>query len=212
MSDEQLFAERGFGLTMGSGDSPCLVVVDVQRGFTDPGRPLGSDMGSEIAQINKVITLCREQEWPVIFTRIAYSDDRAISRSVWAQKISGLRTLRADADSVEVDARLKRSDTDDVITKEGASAFFGTELVARLNALGCDSVIVTGCSTSGCVRATVVDAIQHGYRPLVLADAAGDRSTVAHQQALTDMRHKYADVELTDAFVACVLPEAEKRT
>lgn len=208
MSDEQLFVERGFGRATGLGDSPCLVIVDVQTGFTDPSRPLGADMDHEIAQINRTIRLCRDREWPVIFTRIAFSGEAAIRRTLWAQKINGLRTLLSDGDSVEVDSRLARAVNDDVITKKGASAFFGTQLADRLNAHGCDSVIVTGCSTSGCVRATVVDAIQHGYRPLVLADAVGDRSAISHQQALVDMRHKYADVESTDAFISHVRHQA----
>jgi nicotinamidase-related amidase len=108
--------------------------------------------------------------------------------------MSGTLTLRPGTPVVEIDSRLGRRPDEAIILKKYASVFFGTDLVSRLNARRVDTLILTGCTTSGCVRATAVDAVQNGYRPMVVREAVGDRAKAAHDQSLFDLQAKYADV------------------
>jgi len=103
-------------------------------------------------------------------------------------------TLKADSEGVEIDSRLDFRKTDGLLVKKYASCFFGTDLVSRLLSQRVDTVIIVGCTTSGCVRATAVDAVQTGLRPMVVREAVGDRSAAAHEQSLFDLNAKYADV------------------
>lgn len=205
--DELFFRERGFGTSLGLGTRPVLVVVDMEVGFTDPTYPMGYEISAQIAQTNRVIEVCRTADWSIIFTTISYADHELDTRNIWAEKMQGLRTLRQGSSLVEIDPRLHREPTDDIVVKKYASAFFGTDLVSRLNTAGADSIIVTGCTTSGCVRATVVDAVQYGYRPVVISDAVGDRSVDSHNQTLFDLRQKYADLLTTDELLELMTPK-----
>jgi nicotinamidase-related amidase len=108
--------------------------------------------------------------------------------------MKGTLTLKAGTTAVEVDKRLDMRPTDSLLVKKYASCFFGTDLASRLMNLRADTLIVTGCTTSGCVRATAVDAVQNGFRPMVVKEAVGDRSAAAHEQSLFDLNAKYADV------------------
>lgn len=194
MDVEQFFTERGFGKTLGIGKKPCIVIVDLILGFTTPNMVLGSDLTNELKNTNEIIKVARKYDIPIIFTTIAYDHDSLSDCGIWVKKMEGLKTLRAGTEAVKIDPTLDFQDTDDLIVKKYASAFFGTDLVSRLTTKGVDTVIVTGCTTSGCVRATVVDAMQYGFRPIVVEDAVGDRSPETHQQSLFDMRQKYSDV------------------
>ena len=107
-------------------------------------------------------------------------------------------TLKAGTETVAVDPRLGMLKTDSLLTKKYASCFFGTDLVPRLLNQRVDTLIITGCTTSGCVRATAVDAVQNGFRPVVVKEAVGDRSVAAHEQSLFDLNAKYADVVSLD--------------
>ncbi|MCL6562380.1 MAG: isochorismatase family protein [Firmicutes bacterium] len=184
--------DRPWGGTLGLGARPALVVVDLMRGFTDPSLPLGSDLTEVVRQTNQLILEAERRGWPVVLTRIAYPE--AIPETVWMRKMPGLRTLVEGSPATEFDPRLIRPDGAHVVTKLHASAFFGTSLHGRLAQAGVDTVVVTGCTTSGCVRATVVDASALGYRPIVVREAVGDRWTDAHLQSLHDMAAKYGDV------------------
>lgn len=192
--DEVFFKERGFGKLLGFGRKPALIVVDVINGFTDPSMPMGSDLSRQIEKTNELLEVMHESKLPVFFTTIAYEDDDLSDSGIWYQKMEGLKTLRAGTDAVEIDPRLDYKRGDGVLIKKYASAFFGTDLIARLNAAGIDTVIIVGCTTCGCIRATAVDALQLGYRPIVVEDAVGDRSLASHKQSLFDMQQKYADV------------------
>lgn len=200
--DERFFADRGFGISTGLGQRPCLVVVDMEVGFTDPQYPMGYELGAQIDQTNRLIAAFRTAGLSVVFTTIAYEDEALLARNVWAEKMQGLRTLRGGSSLVELDPRLDRLPADDVIVKHYASAFFGTDLVSRLATDRADTIVVTGCTTSGCVRATVVDAVSYGYRAVVVSDAVGDRSQDSHHQSLFDVRQKYGDVVTTDDLLA----------
>jgi maleamate amidohydrolase len=199
--DQVFFKERGFGQLFGFGRKPVLIVVDVIKGFTNPEMPMGSDLTPQIGQINKLLTTMHELELPVIFTTISYEDKNAADSGLWVKKMQGLNTLLAGSDAVEVDPRLDFRKEDSLISKKYASAFFGTDLVSRLNANNIDTVIIVGCTTCGCIRATAVDALQYGYIPIVVEDAVGDRSLASHTQSLFDLRQKYSDVLKTDEII-----------
>jgi maleamate amidohydrolase len=200
--DETFFKERGFGKPLDFGEKPCLIVVDVINGFTDPSMPMGSDLSLQITQINKLLDVVHSMDMPAIFTTISYDDATLADSGIWFQKMEGLRTLKTGSDAVEVDPRLNFQSGDTLMIKKYASAFFGTDLISRLTASKIDTVIIVGCTTCGCIRASAVDALQFGYRPIVVEDAVGDRSMESHEQSLFDLRQKYADVLKTDQVVA----------
>src|SRR5206468_6818560 len=118
--------------------------------------------------------------------------------ALWAIKMKGTLTLKAGTEAVKIDPRLDMQPSDSLLVKKYASCFFGTDLVPRLNNQRIDTLIITGCTTSGCVRATAVDAVQNGFRPMVVREAVGDRSVAAHEQSLFDLHSRYADVVSVD--------------
>ena len=191
--DSPFFQERGFGKRLGFGHRPALIVVDMIVGFTDESMPLGAKLDAQVEACNELIKASRMAQVPIFFFSAAYDEDLA-DAGVWRYKMGGLTTLRHGSEAVKVDPRLDFQSRDPLIFKKYASCFFGTDLASRLVAQGIDSLFITGCTTSGCVRATVVDAVQSGFKPLVVRQAVGDRSKAAHDQSLLDMDAKYADV------------------
>jgi len=192
---EQFFRQRGFGLPIGWGESPALLLIDYMRAFTDPSLPLGSNLDREMAQSVRVLEAAREAAIPIFFTAVWYEEKDLRDGGVWVKKQwKGAQTLKAGTPEVDLDPRLGRRPEEPIILKKYASAFFGTDLVSRLNARRVDTLIITGCTTSGCVRATAVDAVQSGFRPMVVREAVGDRAKPAHDQSLFDLQAKYADV------------------
>lgn len=194
VSDAEFFRERGFGQPIGFGASPVLLVVDLTRGFTDAKRPLGADLTGQIAATNALLALAHQKDIPVIFTSVRYDDAQLRDAGVWALKQKGTASLVAAGDGHEVDPRLDVGPQDALIYKKYASCFFGTDLISRLVTARADTLIIVGTSTSGCVRASAVDACQNGFRPMVVKEAVGDRSVAAHEQSLFDLQAKYADV------------------
>lgn len=192
---------RGFANALGFGKSPAILVIDFIKSFTDPASPLGSDCSEQIAQTNRLIAAARPIGVPVLFSTIRYEEPDCADAGIWISKIAGLSTLHADTQGSRLDERLNVTPTDPIIVKKFASAFFGTNLVSRLAHLGVDTLIMTGCTTSGCVRATAVDACQYSFRPIIAAEAVADRSAAAHEQSLTDITLKYGDVLSVDAIV-----------
>jgi maleamate amidohydrolase len=192
----------GFHGTVGFGHRPALIVIDVNRGFTDPTSPLVCDLDDVVAAIRRLLDVARAAGIPVVFTTVSYDDADKQTAAAFIDKIPALLTLEAGTRWVEIDPRIAPRDDEPVLNKLFASAFFGTALSSFLTANGCDSLIVTGASTSGCVRATVVDAIQHGYRPIVPREAVGDRNPDAHTANLYDIETKYGDVVSVDELIA----------
>lgn len=193
-SDEEFFQQRGFGRTIGFGSSPAVLVIDLIGAFTDPALPLGSPLESVLEGTRTVIEAAREGGAPIFYTTVAYEDRDFRDAGIWAAKQAGLVTLRAGTPEVEVDRRLGRDPSEPLIVKKYASPFFGTDLLTRLTTLRVDTVVLTGCTTSGCIRAAAVDAVQSGLRPMVVREAVGDRAQAAHDQSLFDLQAKYADV------------------
>jgi len=193
-SDEEFFRERGFGLTIGYGERPALIIIDMLKAFTDPDQMLGANLDEEIEQIRPLLDAAHERDIPVFFSTVIYDDADLKDAGIWALKQKGVITLMADTGGSEIDPRLEMGKKDTLLVKKYASCFFGTDLVSRLMAHKVDTLIITGCTTSGCVRATAVDACQTGFRPMVVREAVGDRSIAAHEQSLFDLNAKYADV------------------
>jgi maleamate amidohydrolase len=189
--DEELLESRGFGLTLGFGRKPALVVIDLFYAFTDPLFDLGSDLDSVIAATNLLLDASHAANVPVIFTRVVYEEHDLADGGIWVRKQRGCLALWPGTRAAELDGRLHRAARDAVLFKKFASCFFGTSLVSRLVQHGIDTLVMSGCSTSGCVRATAVDACQYGFRPIVVRDAVGDRSASAHNQSLVDINSRY---------------------
>lgn len=191
----ELYAGAGLGNRIGYGRSPAVVVVDLQAGFTDPGKsPLAGDLEAPIEATNRLIRAARGKQVPIIWTVIAYEDEGCRDGGLWIVKAPNMKSFKRGSGLDALDPRLDASPGDLVIVKKFASGFFGTPLASTLVFLGVDTLIVAGCTTSGCVRATVVDGFQHGFRVIVPGEATGDRATGPHEAALFDMNSKYADV------------------
>ncbi|WP_406280373.1 isochorismatase family protein [Embleya sp. NBC_00896] len=192
---ERTYDIAGFGASAGLGTRPAVVVVDLTQGFTEDVYPTGSDLTEVVAATNELVAAARRAGAPVVFTAIAYTPAEADGDAVaWLRKAPGLRALREGSAAVALDPRLARTAADQLVVKKGASAFFGTALASYLTGLGCDTVVVCGATTSGCVRATAVDAVQSGFAVLVPRDCAGDRAQGPHDAALFDIDAKYGDV------------------
>ncbi len=189
---------EGFHGRAGFGRRPALIVVDVNVGFTDPRSPLVCDLDAVVAAIAQLVEEARAATLPVVFTTVSYDEGAKRAAAAFIEKVPALLTLEAGSRWVEIDPRIAPRPGEPVLNKLFASAFFGTALSSFLAAERCDSLIVTGASTSGCVRATVVDALQHGYRTVVPREAVGDRNPAAHDANLYDMDAKYADVVSLD--------------
>jgi maleamate amidohydrolase len=184
----------GFHGRAGFGRRPALVVVDVNLGFTDPASPLVCELDEVVAAIAVLLDAFRERRLPVAYTTVSYDEAGRQAAAAFIAKIPALLTLEEGSRWTEIDPRVAPLENEPVLVKLWASAFFGTPFSSFLAAHGCDSLVVTGASTSGCVRATVLDALQHGYRPVVPREAVGDRNEAAHAANLYDIDTKYGDV------------------
>jgi nicotinamidase-related amidase len=187
-------AADGFGGRSGAGARPALVVVDLLNGFTDPESPLWCDADVAVAATARLLAAARAAGAPVAFTTVQYDEAGARVARAFLEKVPALRVLTPGTHWPAVDERIAPRAGEAVLPKLFASAFFGTPLQAMLAAAGADTVVVTGASTSGCVRATVVDALQHGYRVVVPREAVADRQAGPHEAALFDIDAKYGDV------------------
>jgi nicotinamidase-related amidase len=184
--------------TISLGARPALIIVDATLGFTDPDSPLGSSSDSEIASIQLLLKAFRAQKLPVVFTTNSYR--HASEASVFRNKLPLLNELAAGTALAKINPRLEVKNDDIVLNKGVPSAFFDSPLRQILFNLAVDSVVVCGFTTSGCVRATAVDALQANFRLFVVEDACGDRDQAAHLANLRDISLKYGEVvSLTSA-------------
>jgi nicotinamidase-related amidase len=163
-------------------------------GFTDPESPLACDLEGPVSEIQKLLKTAREAEIPIIFTTVAYRESDKLTAAAFIDKVPALLTLEAGTRWAEIDPRIAPGEMEPVLNKLFASGFFGTGLSSLLTAAGVDTLIITGASTSGCVRATAVDALQYGFRPVIPREAVGDRNPEAHEANLYDVDAKYGDV------------------
>ena len=188
----RVYERAGFGHAVPRGVRPAIVVVDFSQGFTDPNQPTGADMSAEVLATADLLQQARRAGIPIAFTTIAY--ESAADGGTWVRKAPGLAALAAGTPAVELDPRLGRRPDELLVVKKAASAFFGTSLAAWLVGQQIDTLIVTGATTSGCVRATVVDAVSYGWPTLVPRDCVADRARAPHDANLFDIDQKYADV------------------
>lgn len=186
----------GFRGRIGPGSSPALVVVDVVRAYLDPSSPL-SDAGGRFeaarASIERLVATARDHGVPVVWTTVTLTPGGA-DAGWFAKKVPALRVFERGSELADFPAAPRPRPEELVVAKQYASSFFGTSLASSLRAQGIDTTYVVGFSTSGCVRATALDALQHGFRPLVVAEGCGDRDATTHDQNLFDLDAKYADV------------------
>jgi nicotinamidase-related amidase len=192
------YDDEAFGASVGLGERPALVVIDLINAFTDPETDLGSDVSGVIDQAARLLAAFRDHDLPRYFTTVAYEESYG-DAGQFIEKVPALRELRLGTDAVEVDDRLAPEGDERVVLKKYASAFFGTDLETELTTHRVDTLVLAGVTTSGCIRATAVDSLQHGYRTIVPADAVGDRAEGPHHANLFDIDAKYGDVVTTAA-------------
>ena len=198
---EELYDDNEFGESVGLGEKPALVVIDLINAFTDPESNLGSDVGDVLNQTERLLAAFRDQDLPRYFTTVAYEESYG-DAGMFIEKVPAMRELELDTERVAVDNQVAPVDDERVILKKYASAFFGTDLETELTTHRVDTLVLTGVTTSGCIRATAVDSLQYGYRTIVPADAVGDRAEGPHKANLFDIDAKYGDVVRTDEVVA----------
>jgi maleamate amidohydrolase len=206
MSDEEarrVYAAARLGQAVTMGERPAVLVVDFSCGFTDPECALGSDLTAEVEATRRLLDAARAKGLPVIFTTIGYEPSLK-DGGLWLQKVPSLGDLQVGGQWVEIDPRLDPQPDETIVLKKGASAFFGTNLAAILISQGIDSVVLCGATTSGCIRATAIDLLQHGFPTLVPRDCVGDRAQAPHEANLFDIQAKYADVVPLDDALAYV--------
>ncbi|MDH4147407.1 MAG: isochorismatase family protein [Acidimicrobiia bacterium] len=196
MSDADLhedYRQAGFGNRLGFGARPALVVVDFCRAYLDPASPLYAAAEPAMAACGELLAGARAAGVPVLHTRVEYEPGGA-NGGVWFRKVPALACFERGNPLADWPAELAPRPGETVVTKQYASGFFGTSLASTLVARQVDTVLIAGVSTSGCVRATALDALQHGFVPVVVRDAVGDRDTRVHDANLFDLAAKYADV------------------
>jgi maleamate amidohydrolase len=196
--NDAIFDRQHFGRRMGPGQAFALLVVDFTVGFNDPAAFGGGNISEAISNTIPLLAAFRERRLPIAHTRIVYEADGS-DANIHCLKVPRLQTLTEDNPQSDFVPELKPQTGEIVIRKRLPSAFFGTDLIGMLYARRVDTVFVAGCTTSGCVRASTLDAMCHGLRPMVVSDCVGDRSESAHQASLFDLDKKYADVISLDA-------------
>ena len=187
------YERKGFSARSGYGTRPALLVVDFINGFTDPGTGLGGDYSAELAVTAKLLAEFRSRALPVFFTTVAY-EPHLRDAGQFVEKVPALSILIKGSEWVKVDDRIRPRPAERVVLKKYASAFFDTTLDMELRGLGADTVVMAGCTTSGCIRASAVDSMQHGFHTVVVRDAVGDRAETPHEVNLFDIDAKYGDV------------------
>jgi maleamate amidohydrolase len=191
---------RGFGGRVGFGSRPAVLVVDLIRAFTDERCPLASNLDAQVANTRRILDAARAAGAPVVTSTVSY--DAALDEAgLWALKVPNNELLVEGSEWVEIDERLERRPGDMLLVKKYASCFFGTDLMSRLVSRAIDTVVIVGCTTSGCVRASAVDACSYGLHTIVVEDAVGDRAPLSHLTSLFDIDAKYGDVTTTSAVV-----------
>src|SRR6516165_11315951 len=187
------YERKGFAGRSGYGKSPVLLIVDFINGFTDPSTPLGGNSAWEINATRQLQDAFRRSKLPIVYTTIAYAPDLR-DGGIFVKKVPSLAILQKGSPLVEVDQRIRPEPGERVVEKKYASAFFGTDLDLHLRSRGIDTVIMAGCTTSGCIRASAIDSLQYGYHTIVVREAVGDRAPGPHEANLFDIDAKYADV------------------
>jgi maleamate amidohydrolase len=186
---------------LGFGRKTALLVIDLLQGYTLKGAPLfAPGVVKAVAEMPTLLKLARAKKMPIIHTRVLYNPSDFADGGVWIKKAPVLKSLVPGNKYAQFCKGVEPKKGELVIVKNYASCFFGTSLAATLTAMGVDTVLITGCTTSGCIRASAVDAVQNGFRPIVIRECVGDRHDGPHEANLFDINAKYGDViSKTDA-------------
>lgn len=187
------YANGAFGAALGLGRRQALVMIDFAQAYFVPDSPLFANRPEVVPQAQALLRWARERGLLVCHTRVEYRAD-GMDGGVFFRKVPALKVFCAGHPLAECVPELAPAPQEPVVTKQYASAFFGTSLASTLRAQGVDCVLLAGMSTSGCVRASTVDALQNGFIPIVVSDACGDRHPAPHEANLFDLQAKYADV------------------
>ena len=199
MSDNlEIYEKQGFGQRMGFGDKPALLIIDFINAFNDADQFGGGNIQSAIDNTAELLAIARHLDLPICFTSHVYATDRSEDGIFNLKSPSMNETLIPGTPATEVVDELEPRPGERVLHKHYPSGFFSTDLAGWLAKRGVDTAIVTGCTTSGCVRATAVDAMGHGFRPMIPRECVGDRADGPHEANLFDLDQKYADVMSLD--------------
>jgi maleamate amidohydrolase len=193
MGDLDIYEKQSFGHRIGFGRRSALLIVDFTVGFNDPALFGGGNIDPAIRRTVDLLAFFRSRKLPIAFTRVVYADDGS-DAGVFGLKVPSLRILTESHPAGQIVPQLEPRKNEYIAKKQHASAFFGTSLAPWLVHQGADTVVIAGCTTSGCVRASVVDASAHNFRPVVARDCVGDRALGPHEANLFDLGQKYADV------------------
>jgi maleamate amidohydrolase len=192
-ADSAVYQRQGFGAGLGVQPPLGLLLIYLVNGFSDPAAVGGGNNAAAIERSVQFLALARQRSWPVAHSRIVYADDGS-DANVFSAKVPSMLGLKEHLPASAIVAQLAPRAGELVVRKNVPSAFFGTSLAPWLTQQGVKTLLVAGCVTSGCVRASVVDAMCWGFRPVVIADCVGDRALAPHEASLFDMQQKYADV------------------
>ncbi|ATA18397.1 maleamate amidohydrolase [Gibbsiella quercinecans] len=195
MSDPQANYQGVWGNRIGFGLRPALLVIDFMQGYTTPGAPLfAPGVVSAVEHAAVLLAAARSAEIPVIHTNIRYHPPHFADGGRWVQKAPVMKSMVEGNPQAAFCESVTPLPEELVISKQYASAFFGTALASLLHTQGIDTLLLAGCSTSGCIRASAVDAVQHGFRTIVVRECVGDRHPAPHEANLFDIDSKYGDV------------------
>jgi maleamate amidohydrolase len=206
MADESeldIYSRQGFGQSLGIKGRLGLALVDFTNGFADPSQFGGGNILEAIRNSVPILAWSRRRQLPVVHTRIVFADDGA-DANLFSAKVPGLLRLTEQAHASATVAELAPVSGELVVRKTLPSAFAGTGLAQWLASRGVETLVIVGCTTSGCVRATALDAMSGGFRPLVLEDCVGDRALGPHRANLFDIAQKYGDVMPSREFFSAV--------
>ncbi len=193
-NDVAIYEKQGLGARMGFGKKPALLIIDFTNGFNNPDEFGGGNIQDAIDNTEKLLAIARHLELPIVYTSHVYAEDGS-EDGLFNLKMPTLREgLARGSESTKVVNQLEPRGGERVIEKHYPSGFFMTDLASWLSINEVDTAIVTGCTTSGCVRATVVDAMGSGFRPMVPRECVGDRAEGPHEANLFDIDQKYGDV------------------
>lgn len=199
--DTAVYEKQGFGNRIGFGKKPALLIIDFINGFNDPDTFGGGNIQDAIDNTAELLAVARHMDMPVVFTSHVYAEDGS-EDGVFNLKSPGLAKLKRGSHETKVVDELEPRPGERVLEKHYPSGFSNTDLTGWLAQRGIDTAIIAGCTTSGCVRATAVDAMSNGFRPIVPRECSGDRAKGPHEANLFDIDQKYGDVmSLADVMV-----------